>query len=121
VLKQVGIGYLAFIVAGDHGDKAADLYRLTLHDRTLEADSQVEPGAYDVVHRIDEAWQLSQRGHQSAFDLFLRWAPRAQPVLEDTRPTFDVTRPAGSSPTVNSLPERRVPSGPIPLVPPPKF
>ena len=121
VLKQVGIGYLAFIVAGDHGDKASDLYRLTLRDRTLEADSQVEPGAYDVAHRIDEAWQLSQRGHQSAFDLFLRWAPRAQPVLEDTSPSFEVTRPAGSSPTVIPQPEGVVPPGQIPLVPPPKL
>ena len=115
VLKQVGIGYLAFIVAGDHGDKASDLYRITLRDRTLDADSQVEPGAYDVAHRIDEAWQLSQRGHQSAFDLFLRWAPRAQPVLEDTSPAVEITRQIGPPSSTTTVP---IPMNVVPVLPP---
>jgi len=98
VLKQVGLGYLAFIVAGEQGTKSADLYRIILRDRTLDADSQLDEGSHEVAHRIDDAWQLSQRGHPSAFDLFLRWAPRAQPVHEDTSPSFEITRPAGSAP-----------------------
>lgn len=112
VLKQVGIGYLAFIVAGEQGTKPSEFYRITLRDRKLDADSQVDEGAYDVAHRIDDASQLSQRGHQSALDLFLRWAPRAQPVQEDTSPTFEVTRPTGPSPMGDPLPERMVPAGP---------
>ncbi|MBL9182224.1 MAG: hypothetical protein JNN17_08790 [Verrucomicrobiaceae bacterium] len=115
VLKQVGIGYLAFIVAGEQGTKPSELYRLTLRDRTLDADSQVDEGAYDVAHRIDDAWQLSQRGHASAFDLFLRWAPRAQPVREDTSPTFEVTRQIGPPDNTTTVP---VPMNLIPLVPP---
>ncbi len=115
VLKQVGIGYLAFIVAGEQGTKPSDLYRITLRDRTLDADSQVDDGAYDVAHRIDDASQLSQRGHQSAFDLFLRWAPRAQPVREDTSPSFEVTRQIGPPDNTNTVP---VPMNLIPLVPP---
>lgn len=115
VLKQVGIGYLAFIVAGEQGTKPSELYRLTLRDRTLDADSQVDEGAYDVAHRIDDAWQLSQRGHASAFDLFLRWAPRAQPVREDTSPTFEVTRQIGPPDNTTTV---RVPMNLIPLVPP---
>jgi hypothetical protein len=115
VLKQVGIGYLAFIVAGEQGTKPSELYRLTLRDRTLDADSQVDEGAYDVAHRIDDAWQLSQRGHASAFDLFLRWAPRAQPVREDTSPLFEVTREVGPASSTNTVP---VPMNLIPLGPP---
>lgn len=115
VLKQVGIGYLAFIVAGEQGTKPSELYRLTLRDRTLDADSQVDEGAYDVAHRIDDAWQLSQRGHAAAFDLFLRWAPRAQPVREDTSPRFEVTRQIGPPDNTNNVP---VPMMPLPLLPP---
>lgn len=115
VLKQVGIGYLAFIVAGEQGTKPSELYRLTLRDRTLDADSQVDEGAYDVAHRIDDAWQLSQRGHAAAFDLFLRWAPRAQPVREDTSPRFEVTRQIGPPDNTNNVP---VPMVPLPLLPP---
>jgi hypothetical protein len=115
VLKQVGIGFLAFIVAGEPGAKPAELYRLTLRDRTLAADSQVDEGAYDVAHRIDEAWQLSQRGHAPAFDRLLRWAPRALPVREDTGPTFELTRPLGPSDSTNKVP---VPMDLIPVLPP---
>lgn len=112
VLKQVGIGYLAFIVAEEQGTKASELYRLTLRDRTLDADSQIDEGTYDLAHCIDDAWQLSQRGHASAFDLFLRWAPRAQPVREDNSPTFEVTRQIGPSDGTNSVP------APMNLIPP---
>jgi hypothetical protein len=115
VLKQVGIGYLAFIVAGEQGTKPSELYRLTLRDGTLEKDNQIDEGAYDVAHRIDDASQLSQRGHQSALDLFLRWAPRAQPVLEDTSPSFEVTRQIGPSESTSTVP---VPMNLIPLAPP---
>ena len=115
VLKQVGIGFLAFIVAGEPGAKPAELYRLTLRDRTLAADSQVDEGAYDVAHRIDEAWQLSQRGHAPAFDRLLRWAPRALPVREDTGPTFELTRPLGPSDSTNKVP---APMDLIPVLPP---
>ena len=112
VLKQVGIGYLAFIVVGEQGTKPSELYRLMLRDRTLDADSQRDEGTYDLAHRIDDAWQLSQRGHASAFDLFLRWAPRAQPVREDTSPTFEVSRQLGPSDGTNSVPV------PMNLIPP---
>lgn len=108
VLKQVGVGYLAFIAAGDSPAPAHDLYRITLRDRTLEADTQIDTGAYDIARRIDDAWQLSQRGSGSAFDLFLSWAPRAQPVLENTTPTFEVTRPIGPVPQPLQIP-RAVP------------
>lgn len=114
VLKQVGVGFLAFVATGDGEDEGrSGLYRITLRDRTLESDSQIDQGAYDVALRIDDAWQLSQRGHTTAFDIFLNWAPRAQPVREDTSPTFEVTRPAGSAPAAVPVP------GAIPLPPRP--
>jgi len=68
-----------------------------------------------VAHRLDDAWQFSQRGHASAFDLFLRWAPRAQPVRKDTSPSFEVTRQIGPPDNTTTVP---VPMNLIPLLPP---
>ena len=58
---------------------------------------------------------LRERGHASAFDLFLRWEPRALLVREDTRPYFEVTRQLGSPDATHTVP---VPMNRIPLVPP---
>ena len=50
-----------------------------------------------------------------AFDLFLRWAPRAQPVLEDTTPAVEVTRQIGPPENTPTVP---VPMNLISLLPP---
>ena len=49
--------------------------------------------AYPMASRKNECPTAVPRArdHASAFDLFLRWAPRAQPPRVDTRPSFEVT------------------------------
>jgi hypothetical protein len=95
VFKQVGVGLLASIAASEYRGDPTDLCTIRFWDRTQPDASKpqvdYDGGFYSSANSMNDAAQLIQAGSASAFELFQRWAPRAQPVYENTSPSFEVT------------------------------
>jgi hypothetical protein len=108
VFKQVGVGLLASIAASEYRGDPTDLCTIRFWDRTQPDASKpqvdYDGGFYSSANRMNDAAQLIQAGSASAFELFQRWAPRAQPVYENTSPSFEVTAPMPSLGTTQQVP-----------------
>ena len=93
IFRQVGLGFLCHIAAGDAMVPRDDFYQISLVDRVGDGNAVQGTSVHgsqlsrDLINR---AQQLCQSGEASAFDTFSQWMPRAQGPAGNPDLTIDV-------------------------------